>query len=178
MQRLQRNLALLGALCATVLFTSSCQGEKSVSSGPSASASPASTMFSGQNLPAKVDRLSGTPYYRNSPEMAGIVKVDGAPFLLMAPQNPTQALLVIEQGTLPAQIVERPSQLTDFDGTTDSLESPELAKFVKDNLGLDLKKDEAGKIVTLKVAPGATSNGSAATASQAPLTPPSPGAQP
>jgi hypothetical protein len=113
-------------------------------------------MYSGQALPAKVERLSGTPYYRSSDKMAAMAKLDGAPFLLMAPQDPTRALLVVEHGSTPADVMGRPSELSDFSGVTETSDATELVKFVKDDIGLELKVNEAGKVVVLKVERAAT----------------------
>lgn len=118
------------------------------------SASPSSSMYTGQALPAKVDLLSGTPYYANSAKLAAAAKLVGAPFLLMAPQEPTKALLILEAGSTPADVTGRPSELRDFSGVTETIDSPELIKLVKDDLGLDLKVDDAGKVVVMKVAKG------------------------
>ena len=161
MQRLRTSLALAGALSASLLFLSGCQNQGS-EPGPSASASPTSTAFTGQALPSKVDRLSGTPLYTISPELAAKAKLDGAPFLIIAPQDPSQALLIVEAGSQPAELVKRPSKLTDFSGATESIDAPELIGLVKDKTGLNLKTDASGKVVALKVAssttpaPGAT----------------------
>jgi hypothetical protein len=83
--------------------------------------------------------------------MAAIAKLDGAPFLLMAPQDPTRALLVVERGSTPADVAGRPSELSDFSGVTETSDATELVKFVKDDIGLELKVNEAGKVVVLMV---------------------------
>jgi hypothetical protein len=67
----------------------------------------------------------------------------------------------LEAGSTSSAITGRPSELSDFSGVTETIEAPELVKFVKDDIGLDLKQDESGKVVVLKVkappAAGATS---------------------
>lgn len=152
--------ALIGAVLSAALLLPGCKTSDHQGT-VSASATPTSSMYSGQALPSQVELLSGTPYYANSEKMAALVKLEGAPFLLMAPQDPTKALLVLEAGSTPSAITGRPSELSDFSGVTETIEAPELVKFVKDDIGLDLKQDESGKVVVLKVkappAAGATS---------------------
>lgn len=167
MRNATKNLGFLAAFSAAVLLTAGCKGFVSGDGEVTPSASPTGSMYTGQTLPSKVDLLSGTPYYASSDKLAAAAKLDGAPFLLMAPQEPTKALLVVEAGTAPAEVKGRPSELRDFSGVTESLDAPELIKLVKDDLGLDLKVDDAGKVVILKVMKGspapARSPGSLAT---------------
>lgn len=143
-------MALLGAFSAAVLLGSGCQNQEAGAGSPVASASPTSTVFSGQSLPSTIDSLTGTPYYTNSSKLAEIAKLDGAPFLLIAPQDPSKALLVLELEAKPSELAERPSQLGNFSGSTESIEAPELIKFVKDDTGLDLQQDN-GKVTVLKL---------------------------
>lgn len=153
----------LAATACTALLGSGCQ---SPSPGQTtASATPSPSYYRGQSLPSKVDKLSGTPLYTTSEDLAKKAKItDGAPFLLIAPQNPSQALLVIEPGTAAKALASRPSNLSDFAGTTEALEAPELISHVKDSFGLELKTDEAGKVVVLRL----TGTGSAASSSVTP----------
>lgn len=146
MRRLQYGLGCL----LIALLGSGCQAT-GPSPSPTASASAASTLFTGQVLPPEVQRLTGTPYYGTSDELAGqIPGLNGAPFLLMAPQNPTVALLVVESGSQPADVKERPSQLTDFSGRTERLDNPEAVKAVRESTGLDLLQ-ENGQIIVLRI---------------------------
>lgn len=142
----------LVAVTAAVLFLHGCQGNSTTDAATPA-ATPTSNVYSGQSLPAQVDRLGGTPLYTKSAQMAGAAKLPGAPFLLMAPQNPTEALLVVEVGSAPTDLVNRPSELGEFSGVTEMLDAPDLVKFVKDETALDLKQ-EGGKVVMLKVEKG------------------------
>jgi hypothetical protein len=170
MLKLQKRPALwAGALCVA-LWLSGCQGNGSADA-PTSPATTASTMFSGQELPGQVDRLTGTPYYTNSEKLAKLASLEGAPFLLMAPQDPTKVLLVVEAGTEPAALLNRPSQLADFSGSTKTVDSPELVKFVKEEMGVELKQNESGQVVVLVVQ---KTDGTSA----APLSSGSPEAQP
>lgn len=147
----------LAATAYLVTLISGCQTPSS--SQVTASDSPTPTYYRGQNLPQQVEKLSGTPLYSTSEELAKTAKLtDGAPFLLIAPQNPSQALLVIEPGTTPKALLERPSNLGDFAGSTESLDAPELVSQVKDAFGLELKTGDDGKVVVLRLssAQGAT----------------------
>lgn len=155
MRNATKNLGFLAAFSAALLLTAGCKGFVSGQADVTPSASPTGSMYTGQTLPSKVDLLSGTPYYANSEKMAAAVKLDGAPFLIMAPQEPTKALLVLESGTAPSEVKGRPSELRDFSGVTETIEAPGLITMVKDDLGLDLKTDESGKVVMLKIAKGA-----------------------
>jgi hypothetical protein len=143
--------AWVAAAMAALLLLSGCPGQGAGEATPSASSSPHGNEFSGQNLPSKVESLSGTPFYNNSAELASRAKLEGAPFLLIAPLEPTKALLVLEVGSKPADLAQRASQKTDFSGVTESIEAPQLGAFVKESTGLDLKTDESGKVVVLKV---------------------------
>lgn len=166
MPKLQKRPVLWAGALLVALLLAGCQG-----AGPgetTASASPTPTMFSGQTLPSKVEMLTGTPIYTSSEKMAPLVKLEGAPFLLMAPQEPTRALLVIETGSAPSALAGRPSELAQFSGTTELIEAPDLVKFVKDEMGVELKQDEAGKVVVLRVQPA--SAGATATTPAQPAT--------
>lgn len=142
---------MAAAIAVALLSLSGCQAPGSGEGSPPSSASPAGHEYSGQNLPPKVDQLSGTPFYNTSPELASRAKLDGAPFLLIAPLDPTRALLVVEQGTTPAELAKRPSEKADFSGTTEAVEAPQLVGYVKESTGLELKTDDDGKVVVLKV---------------------------
>lgn len=145
-------LQLAATACLVATLVSSCQ-TPSASPVP-ASASPTPTYYRGQNLPKQVESLSGTPLYSTSIELAKTAKLtNGAPFLLIAPQNPSQALLVIEPGITPEALLERPSNLSDFAGSTESLDAPELVNQVKDSFGLELKTGDDGKVVVLRLGP-------------------------
>ncbi len=137
------------ALAVVVVLLSGCQGPSS-SASPTPVATPTANVYTGQTLPSKVERLEGTPLYTKSAQMAAVTKIDGAAFLLMAPQNPTEALLVVESGSTPPDLAGRPSQLGEFSGQKETLEAPELVKFVKDETGLDLKQED-GKVVVVRV---------------------------
>lgn len=146
-------LRFLAATACTALLFSGCQTPQG--GQVTASGTPSPSYYRGQSLPSQVDKLSGTPLYSTSEELAKKAKItDGAPFLLIAPQNPSQALLVVEPGTSPKDLLSRPSSLSDFAGTTESLDAPELAGHVKDAFGLELKTDDSGKIVLLRLKSG------------------------
>jgi hypothetical protein len=166
--------ALAAAMGAALLLLGGCQGQPPSGGEVSASASPTPNVYTGQSLPAKVDRLNGTPLYGSSAELAAQAKLEGAPFLLIAPQDPTRALLVLEAGSTPAEVASRPSQQSDFSGVTESIDAPQLLSYVKDKIGLDLKTDDSGKVVVLKVAHSGAAPASPAPAASSPS--PGPGA--
>lgn len=163
MHKQRINLSLWLAAGSTVaLLLVGCQTQP-IGTGTAASGTPTPSYYRGQSLPSEVDKLSGTPLYTTSEEIAKIAKIDGAPFLLIAPQNPSQALLVVESGTAPKDLTGRPSNLSEFTGSTESLEAPALVEFVKESFALELKVDEAGKIVVLRVSNPNNSTPKAAT---------------
>lgn len=151
------NTSVIGRSVAAILlslvlgvFAGGCsQGED-----PKASQSPeASGTFTGQNLPTEVEELEGTPLYSVSEDFAKIVKLDGAPYLLIAPQDPLKALLILEPGVDPAEVKTRESKQIKLSGTSEPIEAKELIEHVKQQYELDLKTDENGKVVVLRVKP-------------------------
>ncbi len=151
MHKQRINFSLWLAAGSTVaLLLVGCQTQPT-GTATAASGTPSPSYYRGQSLPSEVDKLSGTPLYTTSEDIAKKAKIDGAPFLLIAPQNPSQALLVVESGSTPKDLAGRASNLSDFTGTTESLDAPALVEFVKESFGLELKVDEAGKIVVLRV---------------------------
>ncbi len=132
------------------LLSAGCQ-TPSTDAGTAASGTPSPSYYRGQSLPNEVENLSGTPLYTTSEDLSQKAKIDGAPFLLIAPQNPNQALLVIESDSSPKDIAGRTSELSQFTGKTETLEAPALIEFVKESFGLELKVEESGKVLALRV---------------------------
>ena len=161
-----RKTALAG-LFFTTLLVASCQSNSSpVATTPTASSSPG--YYTGQALPSNVESLSGTPLYSTSVELAEKLQLPGAPFLLIAPQNPEEALLVLETGADPAEMKSRASQITEFSGVTETADAKDFVEFAKSSYQLNLKTDDNGKLVILRIAPKDSQN---TPASPSPMTP-------
>jgi len=109
--------------------------------------------FTGQDLPEKIEELKGTPLYSISEELSSVAEIPGAAFLLIAPQDPTKALLVVEQETLPADLAKRASKPIALSGKKESKKSESLAAHVKERYELELKSDANGDIIVLMVQP-------------------------
>ncbi len=157
----------LAGVLLTTLLVSSCQSNSSpVATAPTASSSPG--YYTGQALPSNVENLSGTPLYSTSVELAEKLPMQGAPFLLIAPQNPEEALLVVETGADPAEMKSRPSQITEFSGVTETTDAKDFLEFVKTSYQLNLKIDDNGKLVILRIQPKASQNAPATPSPQTP----------
>ena len=143
---------LLSACLLAGLLLTGCNQE---TPAPQPTAVEAGT-FTGQKLPDKVEQLDGTPLYSISEELTTVAKAEDACFLLIAPQDPTKALLVKESGTKPAELATRESKMTKFSGSKSTMKSESLVAHVKENYQLDLQVDN-GEVVVLSVsAPDAT----------------------
>lgn len=108
----------------------------------------ASTPFVGQELPSKVEHLLGTPFYLEL--IKDKVKLDGAAFLYLSPQDPTQALLVVDPKAKPDDLKKRESHLMEISGTTELVDLSEAATALEDKMGLKLHR-QGGKIVVLRI---------------------------
>ena len=123
-------------------------------SGESAKPSPtpeAVGTYTGQDLPEVVEQLEGTPLYSQSAELTPLAKVQGATYLLIAPQDPLKALLVVEEGASPEEVSKRESGPVKLAGKSETLDAPALVEHVKAQYQLDLKTDEKGKVIVVKV---------------------------
>lgn len=152
-------LAAAGAVA--ILLLSGCQKDEPANN----SASPVEAgTFTGQKLPEKVENLTGTPFYTTSKELTPQAKVEGACYLVIAPQSPTKAVLVVEKMSKPEEVAARPSELTEFSGQTTSIDSPDLIKLVKESYDLDLNLTDDGKIAVLELSRVPTKGATPATA--------------
>lgn len=136
------------------LLLAGCQQEEPA---PTPTTTVAGT-FTGQELPEEIEQLSGTPLYSVSEELTGVAATEDACFLLIAPQDPTKALLVQEKGSKPADLASRESQTTDFSGTKTTKKSDALVTHVKERYELDLQVSESGDVVILNVEPPAATS--------------------
>ncbi|HIB65042.1 MAG TPA: hypothetical protein EYO33_08020 [Phycisphaerales bacterium] len=142
---LQRSSCGLVAILAAGVLLTGCSQE----SAPTATPAAAGT-FSGQELPNKVDNLDGTPLYSISKELTEASKLEGATYLLIAPQNPTMALLVQEKGTAPDELSGRESKPTTLSGVKTTSALPEVVQLVKERYELDLQVNDKGEVVILQ----------------------------
>jgi hypothetical protein len=129
------------------LAVAGCSGE---SAAPSPTPEAVGT-YTGQDLPEVVEQLEGTPLYSQSSELTPLAKVQGATYLLIAPQDPLKALLVVEEGASPEEVSKRQSGPVKLAGKSETLDAPALVDHVKAQYQLDLKTDDKGKVIVLKV---------------------------
>ena len=139
--------ALLAPALALTVIVSGCSGE---SATPSPTPQAVGT-FTGQDLPQVVEELEGTPIYSESVDLAPLTNLNGATYLLIAPQDPLKALLVVEEGAKPEDVSKRESAMLKLTGKSESIEAGDLVKHVKDEYQLDLKTDDQGKVIVLRV---------------------------
>ena len=140
---------LLFLLTLTTLTLSGCQGGQK----PKASPTPAAVgTFTGQQLPDKVEKLEGTPFYSISPALSEVAKLPGACYLVIAPQDPTRALLIHEPNSKPEEVAKRESKSTEYSGRNTSVDSKALVEHVKQTYDLELNTANDGKVVILEVA--------------------------
>lgn len=133
---------------ASLFLLSGCQKTDAPPTRPT----PRQTVeYTGQDLQGEVYNLKGTPLYSRSQDLAQRVKVEGAPFLLLASKEPLQALLVVVTDTTPEELVGRKSELKDFSGNAQGMDIPGLVEHVKEVYELDLKTDPSGKVLVLKI---------------------------
>jgi hypothetical protein len=112
--------------------------------------------FTGQDLAESIEELEGTPLYSISQEITDVAKVEGAAFLLIAPQDPTKALLVVEVQTTPADLAKRDSKQTKYSGKRKTMDSQALVDLVRERYELELQTDDQGKVVVLQTGPQPT----------------------
>ena len=143
--RLGRFALGLSFLLLLVLLPGCSKSEPTTAQTPAASGT-----FTGQDLPDAVEQLEGTPLYTSATELAPLHKLEGACFLLIAPQSPDKTLMVFEEGAKAESLSTRESKPIKVSGTKETLESPDLVKHVKERYGLDLQMNEAGQVVYLK----------------------------
>ncbi len=86
-----------------------------------------------------------------SKELRDKVQVDGAPFLLLASRDPQEALLVVVTDTTPEELMTRKSEVKDFSGVTETRDDAGLVSYIKNEFQLNLKTDDGGKLLILKV---------------------------
>ena len=79
-----------------------------------------------------------------------MLALDGASYLLIAPQDPLKALLVLEPGAVPAELAKRESKLVKLSGKKESAESQALLELVKERYQLELQTDDSGRVVVLR----------------------------
>lgn len=144
-----KRLTLSAAVAmASLLLLSGCQG----SSAPPTRPTPRATVeYTGQALQGEVFNLKGTPLYSMSKELRDKVQVDGAPFLLLASRDPQEALLVVVTDTTPEELMTRKSEVKDFSGVTETRDDAGLVSYIKNEFQLNLKTDDGGKLLILKV---------------------------
>ena len=106
--------------------------------------------FTGQELPTEVEELDGTPLYSISEEISGLHEFDGAAYLLIAPQDPTKALLVSESGVSPADLSKRESKPSTISGVKELIDSEKLKNHVTERYQLALQTNASGKVILLK----------------------------
>lgn len=135
------------ALAAAVV---GCSGEPAA---PSPTPEAVGT-YTGQDLPDVVEELEGTPLYSQSAELTPLAKVQGATYLLIAPQDPLKALVVVEEGASPEEVAKRKSEPVKLAGKRETLDAQALVDHVKAQYQLDLKTDDKGQVIVLKVAKG------------------------
>ncbi|MFA5506002.1 MAG: hypothetical protein WC314_16395 [Vulcanimicrobiota bacterium] len=153
---LAKTAALALALATTL---AGCSGN-----GSTSPATPQAVgTYTGQDLPEVVEELEGTPLYTGSTELTGLAQAQGATYLLIAPQDPLKALLVVEEGTTAEQVAQRQSAPVKLAGTRGTLDAQPLIEHVKANYELDLKTDEQGRIIVLNVPNAAAAPQSTAT---------------
>lgn len=134
--------------------------------GANSSPTPRSVgTFTGQDLPELVEELEGTPLYSESVRLTPLAKTDDAVYLLIAPQDPLKALLILEEGAVPEDVALRKSEIVKLAGKRDSLKNEALVAHVKEQYQLDLKTNESGEVLVLRVVAG---DSPATTASPAP----------
>ena len=162
---LQRSSCGLVAILAAGVLLTGCQQE----SAPTATVTPASAgTFTGQDLPSKVENLNGTPLYSISKELTEASKLEGATYLLIAPQDPTMALLVQEKGLTPDELSGRESKPTTISGVKTTTSLPQVVQHVKERYELDLQVNDKGEVVVLQAgAPVQTGSTPDATESEA-----------
>lgn len=152
------NTSLLGKFvailaCTVVLGLSvgGCQGEP-----PTPTATPESVgTFTGQELPEVVEQLEGTPIYSSSPGLAQVLPSESGAYLLIAPQDPLQALLVIEEGVTSETINERESKPVLLSGHKASIDPGAVLAYVEEHYQLELQTTPDGQVVVLRVASSA-----------------------
>jgi hypothetical protein len=141
-------LALLAPAVALTMTLTGCSGE-----GANPSPTPEAVgQYTGQDLPEIVEELEGTPIYSESVDLAPLTNLKGATYLIIAPQDPLNALLVVEEGASPEDVIERKSAPVKLAGKRESLDAGSLVKHVKDEYQLDLKTDDKGQVIVLRVA--------------------------
>jgi hypothetical protein len=113
-------------------------------------------MYTGQELPAAVEELEGTPLYSGSEELTRLAGGPDAVYLLIAPQDPSKALLVQEKGAEPSAVTGRESKPIKVSGSKKSLKSEPLLKHVQERYELELQTDPSGGVVLLMAEPVAT----------------------
>lgn len=128
-------------------FLSGCRQD---SPAPAETPQTAGT-FTGQELPEKVEELEGTPLYSGSEEIHSLLALDGASYLLIAPQDPLKAVLVLEPGAVPAELAKRESKPVKLSGKKEVADSKALVDLVKQRYELDLQTDTEGRVVVLRV---------------------------
>ncbi len=106
--------------------------------------------YIGQDLPNQVQALSGIPLFFISPELSLKAAEPGAFFLLLAPQDPQRAVLVLLSDETPEAVAGRSSENHELDGTTKLLANPGLAEFVKENYEIELASDDSGNLILLE----------------------------
>lgn len=151
-----RGLRCLASVFIAGLLFVGCQQQEEHSATPTPAVAGT---FTGQDLPSKVEELNGTPLYSVSKELTGVAKLEGATYLLIAPQDPTKALLVQEKGATPESLSGRESKPIKISGAKTTTDSADLVKHVKERYEMDLQVDDAGKVVVLQVV-GPTESGS------------------
>jgi uncharacterized lipoprotein YbaY len=140
--------AILAPAVALTLMVAGCSGE---TVAPTPTPQAVGT-FTGQDLPEVVEELEGTPIYSESVDLAPLTELKGATYLLVAPQDPLKALLVVEDGAKPEDVAKRKSAMVKLTGKKEVLESGTLVQHVKDEYQLELKTDDKGQIIVLRVA--------------------------
>ena len=139
-------------LCSVSLLLMGLLGTGCSQTAPSQTApSPeVAGTFTGQDLPSEVEELEGTPLYSISGELSGMHQFDGAAYLLIAPQDPTKALLVSESGVAPAELSKRESKPTKISGVKELIDSEKLKNHVTERYQMALQTNADGKVILLK----------------------------
>ena len=135
-------------ILALSLVSLGCQN----TSAPTIAANPTPLgVFTGQSLPTEVLELEGIPLFSASEQLAKNVDYSGATYLLLAPQDPSKALLILEPNSEPSELAKRPSGPVKVTGSKELKKADGLLKHVKDTYQLDLQIAPSGEVVVLRV---------------------------
>ena len=97
-----------------------------------------------------MEQLEGTPLYSLSETITEIANFSGAAYLLLAPKNPTKALVVLEPETEPSSLKERSSEPVKISGRKELMKADALLKHVKDTYQMDLQTSPSGEVIVLR----------------------------